>query len=80
MPESAKYHHSAKRYLYGQLCVYQDPYAVIFFLDYELIEEPEIEEEPPAPEDWIGSTPGVKPSPTPPPFAMPTDDDWLTEL
>ena len=46
----------------------------------ELIEEPETEEEPPAPEDWIGSTPGVKPSPTPPPFAMPTDDDWLTEL
>ncbi len=45
----------------------------------ELIEEPE-EEAPPAPQEWITGTPGKKSDSTPPPFAMPTDDDWLTEL
>ena len=45
----------------------------------ELIEEPE-EEAPPAPEEWITGTPGKESDSTPPPFAMPTDDDWLTEL
>ena len=34
----------------------------------------------PAPEEWITDIPGGKPAVTPPPFTMPTDDDWLTEL
>ena len=45
----------------------------------ELSEEAE-EEVLPAPEEWITDTPGVKPAVTSAPFAMPTDDDWLTEL
>ena len=45
----------------------------------ELIEEAE-EEGPPAPEEWITDVSGKKSDTTPPPFVMPTDDDWLTEL
>ena len=45
----------------------------------ELMEEPEVERLP-APEEWITDIPGGKPAVTPPPFTMPTDDDWLTEL
>ena len=46
----------------------------------ELIEDPdEAEEALPAPEEWIDDLPG-RPASTPAPFAMPTDDDWLTEL
>ena len=44
-------------------------------------EEPEEEDgRLPAPEEWITNAPVAKPSSTPAPFAMPTDDDWLTEL
>ena len=43
----------------------------------EVWEEPA--ESPPPPESWI--TDGTeKPEPSPVPYSMPTDDDWLTEL
>ena len=43
----------------------------------EVWEEPA--ESPPPPESWI--TDGAeKPEPSPVPYSMPTDDDWLTEL
>ncbi len=51
----------------------EEPYAG------ELLEEPE-EALPPPPGSWITDTPKGGTPASPPPFAMPTDDDWLTEL